>query len=149
MTFIYVMWVWMGKIIFSTFTSSAAFQLMPAQTNAWCKANLSPGNSCSSERIGWLNPPVSWQPILTPFSYTYACVLALGQRDALASAGAAAGKSNNIPPWTAAVCLPHLPQASYFEHVGTEHSFLTMLCQMLQHPWDGNTGLTCKMMCYL
>lgn len=89
------------------------------------------------------------QPILASFIHTPSYILALGMKDAVALAGAAAGKTNSIPLWTAAVCLPLLPQASYFQHAGTEHSFLPILCQMLQHPWDGSTLLTCKMMCYL
>lgn len=76
-------------------------------------------------------------------------ILALGMKDAVALAGAASGKTNSIPIRTAAVCLPHLPQASYFEHVRPEQSFLPVLCQMLQHPWDGSSLLTCKMMRYL
>lgn len=71
--------------------------------------------------------------------------MALGEKDAVASAGAAAaGKTNSIPLWTADVCLLHLCRASYFEHVGTDCSFLLILCQMLQHPWDGNMLMTCK-----
>lgn len=148
------MWEGRSKIIFFLFRSPAAFRLMPAQTNAWCKTRnfLFPEAQNKQQLEGkfdWVLQ-FSWHPMLIPSSHTQACVLALGEKDAVASAGAAAaGKTNNIPLRTADVCLLHLPRASYFEHVGTDRRFLPILCQMLRHPWDGNILLTCKMMCYL
>lgn len=153
LTFICIMRVGRNKNIFFLFRSPEAFQLLPTQTNAWHKARnfIFPEAQNKQQLEGiWLSFPFSWHPMLTPSSHSQACVLVLGEKDVVASAGAAAaGKTNNIPLWTADVCFPHLPWASYFENVGVGCSFLPILCQMLQYPWDRNILPTCKMMCYL
>lgn len=156
LTLICVMWVGRSKMILFMFRSPVAFQWMPAQNNTWHEArnflcpevqnkqqienSLAESSSLLTSQVGsapaWLG--LNQGTMITLSRHTQACVLALGEKDAGSSAGAAAASGNiNIPLWSADVCLPYLPQGILPWTCWNRAQLSAILCQMPQPPpWE-------------